>query len=475
MAVAASTVSPATAPTAPGIPGAAPVVAEANNGGLQSPPPVSSPAVLTPAQELAAVASGQSAGGQYYGATPNGIADLVNGGLVNPDGTPVPGSSTDATIATSGVQRYTQPSTTPSETGTDVSQDPAVLAAEAAYGANGPTAPDVNAIRQQAMTDAQNEISGIQSSYAPLFAAQASANTISAGKTRAVTARTGVEGQDIGESEINADANAGSAKVSAINDKMNNAIAAAMQKALARGDTLAQQAQSTYDTQESSYLGTLKGAETTSISADSKTAAAAKADLTSLAKAGIPLSSLTPEEYQTLVGQTGMDPSLFNAFYNANLPQNQQRKYTYVKNSDGSVTPVYVDPTTGQPVAETPIEPPGGATQYDKFQVLPDGTAVWINSKTGQAVVAGSNGTNIAGANGQTNFAKSPTGSNGNPPAAQTPADKLGIAFLKQQTSFTALSPTDQQSYLDAYANDPVFHASVNAAAAKAVNTTDSW
>lgn len=433
-------------------------VVQAGSSDTNTSSPVSSPAVLTPAQELASVAGGKSSGGQYYGRTPGGIADLVNGGLVDQTGNAVPGSSTDPTIATSGVQRYTAPT------------DPAVAAAQAAYGVNGPTSPDVNTIRANALTDAQAQIASIKQSYAPLFAAQASANTISAGKTRAVTARTGVEGQDMGNSEENADANQGAAKTQAIQSKMDDAINAAMSKALARGDTLAQQATSNYNTQEGSYLGTLKSDASLSATTDAKTAAAAKDDLASLAKAGVPLSSLTANEYQTLVGQTGMTPSLFNAYYNSQLPQNQQRKYTYIKNSDGSVTPVYVDPTTGQPVSEAPILPPNDGTQYDKFQVMPDGTAMWINSKTGKAAVAGTGGTSITGTS-KTNFAK-PTAAKKTP--AQTTADKLGSAWLQQQPDFTSLSPADQKAYVDAYNTNAVFHASVNAEAAKSVKPAAS-
>lgn len=266
----------------------------------------------------------------------------------------------------------------------------------------------------------------------------------------------------MGNSEVASDANAGQAKVDAINAKMNAAISAAIDKANSQADTEVQQAQTTADSQETGYLGALKSAQPTATSA----ATAAKASIASLAKGGIPLSSLTTDEVSQLASAAGMDSSLFNAFYNANLPQNQQRKYTYVKNSDGSVTPVYVDPTTGEPVAESPIEPPGGATQYDKFQVLPDGTAVWVNSKTGQAVVAGTNGTDIAGADGKTNFAKPPASAK---TATQSAADKLGKAWLQEQPDFTSMSAADQATYLSQYASDPVFHASVNAEAAKAI------
>ena len=279
----------------------------------------------------------------------------------------------------------------------------------------------------------------IKNSYAPILKAAQDQGTINSGKQRALDARSGNLGDDFGNSADSVVVNNTNDAISKVNAQMNAAISAAMEKAQARGDQLVAAAQKTASTDSATYQKQL---------ADNATAA--KADIVALAKGGVPLESLDPTEKQTLMSQAGYtDPSLFTALYNANLPKAQQTKYTYEKLADGSFLPIGIDPQTGEPFAGTPIVPPDTGDTYDKFQVLPDGTPVFVNTKTGSATVAGVTGTS------KTNFAKPKAGTSGNPTAAQAAATKLGTSWLKQQTSFT-------QSDMDKYNSDPVFAAWVN-------------
>lgn len=437
-------------------------------------------ATLTPQQELDKINSDPTfAGGQYYGRTPNGVADLVNGGIVAPgansayqapgSSTPAPPSGPAATIAASGVQRYTAPGTTtadPSITpatpqqiagGTYTGSDGKEYYSLDSTPVNTTLYPDVNAIRQSAMTDAQQEIEGIKNSFAPILKAAQDQGTINSGKQRAIDARSGNLGDDFGNSADNVVVNNTNDNIGKINDQMNAAISAAMTKANARADQLVQAAQTTASTDSAAYQKTLTA-----------NAAAAKDDIVQLAKGGVPLESLDPTEKQTLMQQAGYtDPSLFTALYNANLPKAQQTKYTYEKLADGSFLPIGIDPTSGEPFAGTPIVPPDTGDTYDKFQVLPDGTPVFVNTKTGAATVAGTNGTSLSGTS-KTNFSKPTAASSGKPTAAQQAATKLGTAWLKQQTGFS-------QSDMDKYTSDPVFAAWVNnqaSASTKAKSTT---
>lgn len=422
-------------------------------------------AVLTPQQELDKINSDPTyAGGQYYGRTPNGIADLVNGGVVNPTtpspyqapGSPPLPSGPAATIAGSGVSRYTAPSTTtpdPSTTpatpqqlagGTYVGEDNNLYYNYDSTPVNTTLYPDVNAIRQSVLTDAESQVAAIQNEYAPLIKAAQDQGTINSGKQRAEDARSGNLGDDFGDSADNVVVNNTDAAVGKVNDQMNAAINAVMTKVAAAQDTAVKTAQTTASTDSTAYQKVL---------ADNVTAA--KADITSLAKGGIPLESLDPSEKQALMQASGFtDESIFDGFYNSQLPPAQATKYTYEKLSDGSFLPISVDPTTGQPTAGTPIVPPDDGNTYDSFSVLPDGTPVFVNKTTGQATVAGTNGTTLAGTD-KTNFAKPAAGTSGNPTAAEAAATKLGTAWLKQQATFTANDLTE-------YQNDPVFAAWVN-------------
>lgn len=421
--------------------------------------PANPAAVMTPQDELNELNSNPSyGGGQYYGRVPNGVADLVNGGIVDPT-QPSPYVTPSQSNVTPTVPYITDQTTpngqSPANAGqpiTEPGSDGSIASTIASSGVSrytgsvaAPTAPDENAIRASALADAQNEIAGIQAQYAPLVQQAEDVGTENMGKTRAAEARGGLIGSDFGESDEGNTQNTTDANVQKVNDAMNTAISNAITKAQARGDTLVKAADDQYNTSESQYLDTLKTSQTD-----------ARADVASLAKGGIPLSSLTPDEYNTLLAQSGYDPGVFQAVYNANMPAAVQTKYTYEKLADGSFLPISVDPTTGQPVAGPPIVPPSDGQTYDQFTVAPDGTPLFINKTTGTATVA-----NVAGTS-KTNFSKPAAGTSGTKTAAETAADSVGSSWLKQQPDYSA-------AYLNAYNTDPVFHAAVNAAAAAAV------
>ncbi len=439
------------------------------------------PTVLTPDQELAKIQSDPSfAGGQYYGRVPNGIADLVKGGLVGSASPaqgsgPAPGTTNpDGTIASSTVRRYTGPVDSAGKPETADATTASARTAGGTYtGIDGksyyksdgtpvsttnnpdgsPIAPDVNAIRQSALTDAQGQVDAIKTSAATEVAAAQEEGVNNLGKGRAIEARGGILGSDFGNAQQSRIQGNTDAKVAAINAKMNAAISAVLTHAQDRGDTLAQNAITEADKTSTTYLATLKANRD-----------ATRADVTALAKSGVPLSSLTNDEYNSLVQHTGYDAGVFNAVYNASLPQSQQRKYTYEKMADGSILPIYTDPVSGLPKAEAPLNVPktsGGGT-FDGFMVAPDGTPIFYNKATGEAKVANVSGTT------DTNFGKTPAPTPGTKPTAtQVKADKIGTSWLKSQKGFTAAD-------LEAYNSDPVFHEKVNNAAAAATKTPSS-
>lgn len=316
--------------------------------------------------------------------------------------TPTPVANPVADAVASGNGRYTGSSTSLGKT-------PAELA-----GPSAPPAPvDQDAIRAKAMDDVQAEINGIKSSFAGLVATAKDEGVNNLGKGRAIEARSGILGSDFGGAQQDKIQKGTDAKVDALNTQMNGQINAVMSKAQNRGDLLAKAAVDKATTDQNTYLANLK-AHTED----------ARSDIAHLAGGGIPLDSLSKVEYNTLVEQSGYTPQVFDAVYNAHLPQNQQIKYTYEKMPDGTILPIYTDPVTHQPKTGAPISPPKSAdgNVYDGFQVLPDGTPIFYNKSTGAATVAGVQGTD------KTNFAKPLAPKAGTPGSKPVVSGKLKVS-----------------------------------------------
>lgn len=263
-------------------------------------------------------ANGPKAGQEYSTAAP---APVAAGGT--PAATATPGA-----IATSPVRRYTAGT---SATGTQRDQIYTSL------DITPPTESEQQTMKEQAVSDIQRQLDSIDASAATQLA---EANVRGAGRLgqgRSINARSGVLGSDMGArrsgdiESMNAQERAAieqwrGAQKAAVYDKANqraaDLIAAERDRAMQNADTytkfLAQKQEE------------------------------ARQDMKTLATSGLDLGSLSDQEYQQLLDQSGYGSSfLFDAAYNANLPKAQQKDYTYMNLGNGKV--IRYDKAGGEP------------------------------------------------------------------------------------------------------------------------------
>lgn len=108
-------------------------------------------------------------------------------------------------------------------------------------------------------------------------------------------------------------------------------------------------------------------------------------DIKSLAGSGIPLDQLPEKDFQALLKDSGYDPLVFKAVYNAALPKAAQIDYHYEKVGN-SIFAFHSDPKTGKIVKEE--FQTTAPTGYDDFTMTADGTPLFVNKQTGQAIIA---------------------------------------------------------------------------------------
>lgn len=320
---------------------------------------------MTPEQELAKIKTENFAGGTYYGRTPSGIVDLRTNQVV-PESNQFGSNSPTSTIASSTVRRYTG-TTTPATDGTYKTEADNFFTG---LDITPPSEGEIAKIKEQSLADVQRTLDAIDASTATLLSDESVRATGRTGQGRSINARSGLIGSDMGErragdiEQINKGAresiiNAQALKKAAVLDSANQRAAtmaeAAKNDALKNADLYLQ------------YMG--------------KQQDAARADLKTLAGAGIDINTLGDKEYNLLLGQSGYDPLIFDAVYNASLPAQQKKTYHYENLGSGKV--VRFDEKGGKPEYFDYSVPEGYS-----FKMAGD-IPVFVNEKTQDIKIAG--------------------------------------------------------------------------------------
>lgn len=201
----------------------------------------------------------------------------------------------------------------------------------------GPTQADQDATRESIRKQMQSQIDAINTSYDSIVASARSEGEGRLGQTRAISSRSGFLGAPMGEAQ--------KAKTTEYNGKVVNAIEAERGSKIAaiwadidkRTTEKIEKQKTEALTNAKDYIDYLKTAE------DS-----ARTDALNLAKSGVDLSSLSEDDYKTLLEQTGYNPLVFKALWNSNLPTSQKRDYNYVNLGNGKVAVFSVNPATNQ-------------------------------------------------------------------------------------------------------------------------------
>jgi hypothetical protein len=201
----------------------------------------------------------------------------------------------------------------------------------------GPTEADQDAIRESIRKQMQSQIDAINNSYDSIVASARTEGEDRLGQTRALSSRSGMLGAPMGEAQ--------KAKTTEYNGKVVNAIEAERGTKIAaiwadidkRTTDKIEKQKTEALTNAKDYIDYLKTAE------DS-----AKTDMVNLAKSGVDLSTLSEDDYKTLLEQTGYNPLVFKSLWNSNLPSQQKRDYNYVNLGNGKVAVFSVNPATNQ-------------------------------------------------------------------------------------------------------------------------------
>lgn len=253
----------------------------------------------TPEEQQAMAANAGKPGYDVFGnAVGGGQTQPVAPGLVNPNpampGAPVP---TDP-IASSGVRRYTAPTSGTYDT------------EAGAYFAGTPkTAPDEATIRQQMRDNVQGQIDAITNSYAGLIAKENVAGAGRLGQTRAVAARSGTLGSDFGNASLDKTAQLNADQVAALTAQRDTVIQGILGKIDDQAYQRSLEAKATASKNSTDYLGYLKSVQDTS-----------RADVATLAKSGAALTSLTDAQYKRLLDSSGYTPEQLNTAFVLNKP-----------------------------------------------------------------------------------------------------------------------------------------------------------
>lgn len=214
-------------------------------------------------------------------------------------------------IRDSGIFRHVTPTTTGGRSGMTGLLSPA----------------DEARIRREELDAAQGELSAAEKDFAARMAQENIDSANRLGMTRSGAARGGLLGSDFGNAEISKTVATNKGEMKAIQDAKLAKIADINSRAAQRAQDRIN-SERTYALQSATakqeYLKTLKDE--------------ARADLVTMAKTGVSLDELTNDEYKNLLDDSGFDNEvLFQAYYNSNLPANQQAEYEYFNAGDGQI------------------------------------------------------------------------------------------------------------------------------------------
>lgn len=310
------------------------------------------------------------------------------GGTPSPYATPAPktGSYAGNVDATPGT---TTPSTTSnadsilsgiSASYSNTNTDPLSIAKKKIVDIFGniPDAPSEASILSQKQAAVQALINEINSQYTGTYNAAKVGNDNREARVRALSSNAGLSGSNVASSNAESAAGQSAKNISMIDDEKNAKINSIL-------GNVSSQASDEYAKRRAAYLAEIDGDYTKINDFQTSEISLAKKNMASLASNGVDLASLktkAPDTYDALLKQSGMDPVVFAAAYNESLPANQKRTYSYQKIGN-QLYAISTNPATNK-IETQQINTPNGE-DYDKFMIAPDGTPLFINTKTGKA------------------------------------------------------------------------------------------
>jgi hypothetical protein len=185
---------------------------------------------------------------------------------------------------------------------------------------------DIVSKKAELLKDREEQINSIGDYYAGVIQNENRAGYDRAGQTRAFSARSGTLGQDFGNADKEKTDNYNKQKVAAIEAEKDAKISAIYDKFYNRTTELETNAKNAALKSQEINLSYIKEKQTE-----------AREDVKVLAQSGDDLSSLTKEDRNEMLKQTGWSDLTFDAYFNANKPKAVQVKYDYLELKDGTL------------------------------------------------------------------------------------------------------------------------------------------
>lgn len=234
-------------------------------------------------------------------------------------------------------------------------------------------------VRRRMLEQVQGQLDSINSIYDNILANVKVQGANRLGQTRAISARKGTIGSEIGTANKTGTESYNAQAEQAVQAERANKLAAVMDRANSRADEelRIQREQKTADANK--YIEYLAGKKDE-----------AKNDIKSLASTGLTLDQISNEEYLGLLKDSGFKTETeFEAFYNAFLPKAQQVKYEYKELKDGTILRYGDD---------------GSYKTLDEFKLPPEGD--WTITQLADGTVVAYDKNQAGGEDGNFNFKK---------------------------------------------------------------------
>jgi hypothetical protein len=277
-----------------------------------------------------------------------------------PDGTPQYVGTDDPiaspTPAPPPVYRYTEPTSpkpgdisyTDPLTGSVSYYDPNSSGAFAINRGSSPLPLDENAIRESVRKSMQSNIDAINSYYAELLRREDEAGLARTDKVRALNVNSGLTGSNFATSADLQQKDKNSAARNALLAEQNVKVQEVNGNIdrIAREEIKAQKQEKLGDAE--AYATYLEKARTQS-----------RADLETLAKSGVDISTIDTKRRSALFKAAGFDDDLGFLYYNALKPKAAQLDYKYIEQADGSILAIAPDPNNPTQFVEHRIQGAG--------------------------------------------------------------------------------------------------------------------
>lgn len=186
---------------------------------------------------------------------------------------------------------------------------------------------DEAGIRKQMLDAVQAQLDSINSIYDNILANVKIQGTGRLGQQRAISARKGTIGSEMGQAQKTEVETYNTQQEQAVQAERSAKLTSILSNAQTRADEKIALERQTRDKKAAEYIDYLKGQKDE-----------AKADIKTLAATGLTLDKISDDQYIKLLKDSGFQSETeFEAYYNAGLPKNKQVKYEYKELKDGTL------------------------------------------------------------------------------------------------------------------------------------------